>query len=50
MGNSNNGELDTFYIHIQLIGENMSNFLKMISRGTNTSKSIKAKQSNRKFI
>ena len=50
MGNSNNRELDTFYIHIQLIGENMSNFLKMISRGTNTSKSIKAKQSNRKFI
>ena len=50
MGNSNNGELDTFYIHIQLIGENMSNFLKMISRGTNTSKSIKAKQSNIKFI
>ena len=49
MGNSNSGKLDTFYMHIQLIGENMSNFLLMIS-GTNTSKSIKAKQSNRKFI
>ena len=47
MGNSNNGKLDTFYMHIQLIGENMSNFILMIS-GPNTS--LKAKQSNRKFI
>ncbi len=47
MGNSNNGELDKFYMHIQLIGENMSNFLLMIS-GPNTS--LRAKQSNRKFI
>ena len=31
MGNSNNGDLDSYYMHIQIIGENMQNFLLMIS-------------------
>ena len=47
MGNSNNGDLDSYYMHIQIIGENMQNFLLMISGSAN---SIKAKKSNRKNI
>ena len=31
MGNQNNGDLDSFYMHIQIIGEEMQKFLKMIS-------------------
>ena len=41
MGNSNNRDLDSYYIHIQIIGENMQNFLLMIS---GSAKSIKAKE------
>ena len=47
MGNSNNGDLDSYYMHIQIIGKNMQNFLLMIS---GSAKSIKAKESNRKNI
>ena len=49
MGNQNNGDLDSFYMHIQIIGENMQNFLKMIS-GSDSSPPIKTKTSDRKNI
>ena len=44
MGNQNNGDLDSFYMHIQIIGEEMQKFLKMISG------SDSAKTSDRKNI
>ena len=47
IGNSDNGKLDTFYMNIQLIGENILKFLIMIS-GFYSSR--KAKQLDRKFI
>ena len=49
MGNQNNGDLDSFYMHIQIIGEKMQKFLKMIS-GSDSPPPIKAKTSNRKNI
>ena len=49
MGNQNNGDLDSFYMHIQIIGEEMQKFLKMIS-GSDSLPPIKAKTSNRKNI
>ena len=49
MGNQNNGDLDSFYMHIQIIGEEMQKFLKMIS-GSDSPPPIKAKTSNRKNI
>ena len=49
MGNQNNRDLDSFYMHIQIIGEKMQKFLKMIS-GSDSLPPIKAKTSNRKNI
>ena len=49
MGNQNNGDLDSFYMHIQIIGEEMQKFLKMISC-SNSSPPIKAKTSDKKKI
>ena len=40
MGNSNKhpNEIDVFYMHIQLIGKNMTNFLTLLSGKANPSK------------
>lgn len=52
MGNNNNKQsitLDDFYMHIQLIGKNMTNFLKLIS-GSPVPSKAKQKEDERKKV